>query len=63
MYPPCLNCGKQLFLYRGLCIECAPEAHAALLIANIPAIADDLERGAVASLSPTRLAVRDLPVR
>lgn len=43
--------------------DLAPEAHAVLLIANIPAIAEELERGAVASLSPTRLAVRDLPVR
>ena len=43
--------------------DLAPEAHAALLIANIPAIAEEFERGAVASLSPTRLAVRDLPVR
>ena len=36
--------------------------HADLLIANLPTIADDLQRGAIASLSPTRLAVRRLPI-
>jgi len=33
------------------------------LLANLPTIAEDLERGMVVSLSPTRLAVRDLPIR
>lgn len=43
--------------------ELGLEEHLALLVANLPAIADDLERGAIASLSATRLAVRDLPIR
>src|SRR5579875_3568097 len=37
-------------------------AHAELLIANIDAVLDDLDRGAIVSLSPTRLAVRLLPM-
>jgi predicted nuclease of predicted toxin-antitoxin system len=36
--------------------------HEALLIANLPAVLGDLEQGAVVSLSPTRLAVRRLPI-
>ncbi|MGK2958885.1 MAG: DUF5615 family PIN-like protein [Acidimicrobiales bacterium] len=43
--------------------ELSPEDHVNLLVSNLPAIADDLERGAIASLSPSRLAVRDLPLR
>jgi predicted nuclease of predicted toxin-antitoxin system len=43
--------------------ELPPEAHLALLVANLPAIEPDLARGAIVSLSPTRLAVRDLPIR
>lgn len=31
-------------------------------VANLPTVSDDLESGAVVSLSPTRLAVRDLPI-
>lgn len=42
--------------------ELAPPAHLALLVANLDAVADDLEAGAIVSLSPTRLAVRRLPV-
>jgi predicted nuclease of predicted toxin-antitoxin system len=42
--------------------ELRPSAHAALLIANLPLVVDDLEAGAVVSLSPTRLAVRRLPI-
>jgi hypothetical protein len=34
-----------------------------LLLANLPTIVDDLEQGVVVSLSPTRLAVGDLPIR
>lgn len=41
----------------------APGDHVGLLLANLPTIAGDLQRGAIASLSPTRLAVRDLPLR
>ncbi len=43
--------------------ELRPDDHAQLLLANLPAITADLERGVVASLSPTRLAIRDLPIR
>lgn len=35
---------------------------AALLVANLPIVSLDLTAGAVVSLSPTRLAVRDLPI-
>ena len=43
--------------------ELPPDEHLALLIANLPTIEEDLERGVIASLSPSRLAVRDLPLR
>lgn len=43
--------------------ELPPEQHVALLAANLPQVEDDLDRGAIVSLSPTRLAVRDLPIR
>lgn len=42
--------------------ELAPDVHAALLIQNLGTVAGDLERGAIVSLSPTRLAIRGLPV-
>lgn len=42
--------------------ELRPDAHAALLVANLPLVAEDLANGAVVSLSPTRLAVRRLPI-
>lgn len=42
--------------------ELPPDAHLALLVDNLPSIAEDLDRGAIASLSPTRLALRDLPL-
>lgn len=40
-----------------------PATQADLLIANLPSVVDDLEVGAVVSLSPTRLRVRRLPMR
>ncbi len=43
--------------------ELLPEDHIDLLTANLPTIEADLERGAIASLSPARLAIRDLPLR
>lgn len=43
--------------------EMLPADHLGLLIANLPQVADELERGAIVSLSPTRLAVRQLPIR
>lgn len=42
--------------------ELSWDVHAELLIANLPAVVEDLEAGAVVSLSPTRLAVRRLPI-
>jgi predicted nuclease of predicted toxin-antitoxin system len=49
-------------LLRGVA-ELTWTAHAGLLVANLEAVATDLDRGAVVSLSPTRLAVRMLPLR
>ena len=43
--------------------ELATPDVAALLTANLPAVEEALERGAIVSLSPTRLAVRELPIR
>jgi len=43
--------------------ELPPDAHLDLLVANLPAIAGDLDRGVIASMSPSRLAMRDLPLR
>lgn len=48
-------------LLRGV-NELAPDDHAALVIANVPAVADDLDRGAIASLGPDHLRVRSLPL-
>lgn len=42
--------------------ELVPSAHLALLTANLDTVAEDLEAGAAVSLSPTRLAVRRLPI-
>ena len=42
--------------------QLSPSDHAALLVANVPKVADDLERGAIVSLSPARLAIRALPI-
>lgn len=43
--------------------ELPRQRHGELLAANLPLVAEDLRRGAIVSLSPTRLAVRDLPVK
>lgn len=40
-----------------------PSTQSALLVENLASIMDDLEAGAIASLSPTHLRVRDLPIR
>lgn len=42
--------------------ELPTAVHGDLLIANLPAVISDLDRGAVVSMSPTRLAVRRLPI-
>lgn len=43
--------------------ELGPDGHLGLLKANLAQVQEDLDRGAIVSLSPTRLAVRDLPIR
>ncbi len=43
--------------------ELPPEAHLRRLTDNLTAVDEDLEAGAVVSLSPTRLAVHRLPIR
>jgi hypothetical protein len=40
-----------------------PAVHSALLIANLDLIVEPLRAGAIVSLSPTHLRVRDLPIR
>jgi predicted nuclease of predicted toxin-antitoxin system len=42
--------------------ELSRAQQAALLVANLPAVIEDLDDGAIVSLSPTRLAVRSLPL-
>lgn len=39
-----------------------PVEQAELLVANLPSISDDLEKGAIASLTRDRLRVRELPI-
>ncbi|HET7052504.1 MAG TPA: DUF5615 family PIN-like protein [Solirubrobacterales bacterium] len=39
-----------------------PAGQAELLIANLPPISDDLEKGAIVSLTRDRLRVRELPI-
>lgn len=39
-----------------------PESQAALLVANLPVLGAALESGAIVSLSPTGIRVRDLPI-
>lgn len=48
-------------LLRGV-NELAPDDHAALVIANLPAVANDLQSGAIVSLGPDHLRVRSLPL-
>jgi hypothetical protein len=43
--------------------ELTVEQHSELLAANLPTVRDDLLRGAIVSLAPTRMAVRQLPLR
>lgn len=42
--------------------ELAPSDHVALLLANLPNVVADLTRGAVVSMAPDRIRVRDLPM-
>jgi predicted nuclease of predicted toxin-antitoxin system len=48
-------------LLRGV-NELALDEHATLLISNLPAVTEDLDRGAIVSLGPDHLRVRSLPL-
>lgn len=39
-----------------------PDVHTALLVDNLPGLLDALEAGAIVSLSPTSVRIRDLPI-
>jgi predicted nuclease of predicted toxin-antitoxin system len=54
--------GPSVVQLRGVA-ELPPADHLQLLVDNLSTVADDLGEGAVVSLSPTRLAVRRLPIR
>ena len=56
------SAGPSVVLLRQVAERPWPE-HGALLVANLPAVLADLQEGAVVSLSPTRLAVRRLPIQ
>jgi predicted nuclease of predicted toxin-antitoxin system len=43
--------------------ELSWQEQARLLVSNLPTVLDDLANGAIVSLSPTRMAVRRLPIR
>jgi predicted nuclease of predicted toxin-antitoxin system len=42
--------------------ELPPSEHLELLLANLPNVLADLARGAVVSMAPDRIRVRDLPI-
>ncbi len=42
--------------------ELSSRRHGALVVVNLPTVIDDLESGAIVSLSPTRMRVRRLPI-
>lgn len=42
--------------------ELPPAEHVALLLANLPNVLSDLDRGAIVSMAPDRIRVRDLPI-
>ncbi len=48
-------------LLRGVAEE-SPSAHAELLVANLPSVTDDLRHGAIVTITPARVRVRDLPI-
>jgi predicted nuclease of predicted toxin-antitoxin system len=56
------DAGPSVVLLRHQVAELTWEVHLRLLTANLPAVTGDLEAGAVVSMSPTRLAVRRLPI-
>jgi predicted nuclease of predicted toxin-antitoxin system len=48
-------------LLRGVA-ELPVDRHLELLVTNLPAVINDLERGAIVTISPARVRVRDLPM-
>ena len=42
--------------------ELSTEVHATLLVDSLPSVEEDLARGAIVTITPTRLRVRDLPI-
>ena len=57
-----LATSPSVMLLRGVS-ELSPAEHAQLLLDNLPAVHQDLDAGAIVSLSPTQMRIRDLPVR
>jgi predicted nuclease of predicted toxin-antitoxin system len=55
------SAGPSVVLLRHVA-ELSWQDHLSLLVANLPTVTTDLSVGAVVSLSPTRLAVRRLPI-
>ncbi|MDH4119159.1 MAG: DUF5615 family PIN-like protein [Acidimicrobiia bacterium] len=39
------------------------DRHIDLLLTNLPTVADDLRSGAIVTISPERIRIRDLPIR
>ncbi len=48
-------------LERGVA-ELTFEVHADVRVRSLPIVTDDLDRGAIVTVTPTRLRVRDLPI-
>jgi predicted nuclease of predicted toxin-antitoxin system len=48
-------------LLRGMA-ELTSDVHADLLVRNLPAVDEDLDRGAIVTITSTRLRVRHLPI-
>ena len=51
-----------IVLIRGVA-ELPPSAHAELLVSNLRSVIDDLDRGAIVTITPRRVRVRDLPIQ
>ncbi len=53
--------GPSIVLLRAV-TELSTEVHATLLVDSLPSVEEDLARGAIVTITPTRLRVRDLPI-
>ena len=51
-----------IVLMRGVAVL-PPSTHAELLVSNLRSVIDDLVRGAIVTITPRRVRVRDLPIR